>query len=75
MFHKFNGRRRFLQNAALFSTSLMTSLVGVRRSIASDVAVDALVIGSGFGGAVAALRLGQVGISTIVVTAPTLPFG
>ncbi|AFY88750.1 MULTISPECIES: GMC oxidoreductase [Chroococcidiopsis] len=33
----------------------------------NDESVEALVIGSGFGGAVAALRLGQAGINTVVL--------
>ncbi|WP_199316723.1 FAD-dependent monooxygenase [Chroococcidiopsis sp [FACHB-1243]] len=33
----------------------------------NDESVEALIIGSGFGGAVAALRLGQAGINTVVL--------
>jgi cholesterol oxidase len=33
----------------------------------ADESVEAIVIGSGFGGAVAALRLGQAGIETVVL--------
>lgn len=72
MLHKPYSRRRFIQNAALFSAGLATSLAHARRTSASvqtvkDEAVDALVIGSGFGGAVAALRLGEAGINTVVL--------
>lgn len=65
--NKFYNRRRFLQTAALFSTGLMTSLVSARRTSAQDETVEAVVIGSGFGGAVAALRLGQAGIDTLII--------
>ncbi|MBW4687495.1 MAG: FAD-binding protein [Komarekiella atlantica HA4396-MV6] len=61
------GRRNFLQSAALFSAGLMTSLGTANLARASDESVDALVIGSGFGGAVAALRLGQAGIKTLLI--------
>jgi cholesterol oxidase len=57
--NNFSSRRRFLQTAGLFSAGLMTSLVSARRTSAQDETVEAVVIGSGFGGAVAALRLGQ----------------
>lgn len=62
-----HGRRRFLQNAALFSTGLMASLMNARITRAQDENVDAIVIGSGFGGSVAALRLGQAGINTLIL--------
>ncbi|BAZ47615.1 cholesterol oxidase [Nostoc sp. NIES-4103] len=62
------GRRRFLQSSALASASLVVSSVFPRsRARANDESVDALIIGSGFGGAVAALRLGQAGINTVVL--------
>lgn len=48
MLHKPYGRRLFLQNAALFSTGLMTSLVNTRPAQANDEPVEAVVIGSGF---------------------------
>lgn len=62
-----HGRRRFLQNAALFSTGLVTSLASTRLARANDETIEAVVIGSGFGGAVAALRLGQAGIKTLII--------
>ncbi|MHC5829699.1 MAG: FAD-binding protein, partial [Nostoc sp.] len=37
------------------------------RTRASDDYIDALVIGSGFGGAIAALRLGQAGVNTLIL--------
>lgn len=69
MLHQPCNRRHFLQNAALFSTGLVTSLAHARLTSASvqtvkNEAVDALVIGSGFGGAVAALRLGEAGMKS-----------
>lgn len=72
MFHRTYKRRRFLQTAALASaglaTTLTTSLLRPRRTSASDSEdVQALIIGSGFGGAVAALRLGQAGIRTLIL--------
>lgn len=59
-------RRQFFQ-ATLAATASMS--VSSLRSAASgtEESVEALVIGSGFGGAVAALRLGQAGIETIVL--------
>ncbi|MEA5563997.1 MULTISPECIES: GMC oxidoreductase [unclassified Anabaena] len=65
--NKFYSRRRFLQNTALFSTALMSSLVTDRWVNAQEETVEALVIGSGFGGAVAALRLGEAGINTLIL--------
>ena len=65
--NKFYSRRRFLQTAGLFSAGLVTSLATPRRTNAQDESVEAIVIGSGFGGAVAALRLGQAGIDTLII--------
>jgi cholesterol oxidase len=61
------NRRRFIRDTALFSTGLVTSLVTNRLAQAEDEPIDAIVIGSGFGGAVAALRLGQAGIKTLIL--------
>lgn len=61
------SRRHFIQNTALFSAGLITSLANASIVKAQDESIDALVIGSGFGGAVAALRLGQAGIRTLVI--------
>ncbi len=59
-------RRQFLQATLAATASIGVSTV---RSAAyhGEEYVEALVIGSGFGGAVAALRLGQAGIETIVL--------
>ncbi len=59
-------RRQFLQGtAATFTTIALSNLrVEAHRS---DEYIEALVIGSGFGGGVASLRLGEAGIETIVL--------
>lgn len=59
-------RRQFLQATLAASATIGVSSA---RSAASggQEYVEAVVIGSGFGGAVAALRLGQAGIETIVL--------
>ena len=60
------NRRRFIQNslaaAAAFSVSAAQATAGPAERY-----VEAVVIGSGFGGAVASLRLGEAGIETVVV--------
>jgi cholesterol oxidase len=60
------NRRRFLQASAAAAASIGVSTI---RTWAAgiDEYVEAIVIGSGFGGAVASLRLGQAGIETIVL--------
>lgn len=73
MVYKRYNRRRFLQNTALFSTSTFATLLAQESYLRTnaqdtkDESIDALIIGSGFGGAVAALRLGAAGIKTIVL--------
>ncbi|BAZ71060.1 cholesterol oxidase (plasmid) [Fischerella sp. NIES-4106] len=60
------NRRRFLQASAAAAASIGVS--AIRSSAAGvDEYVEAIVIGSGFGGAVASLRLGQAGIETVVL--------
>jgi cholesterol oxidase len=65
------GRRRFLQNAALFSAGVIGSTASATLTRATtkgrDQFVNAVVIGSGFGGSVASLRLGQAGIDTVLL--------
>ena len=58
------SRRRFLHTGLMAAAA--TGVAGGRVSARSDY-VPAIVIGSGFGGAVAALRLGQAGIRTVVL--------
>jgi cholesterol oxidase len=63
--YKFN--RRSLLQATMFSVGLAAPLYYSQYANANDELIDAIVIGSGFGGAVAALRLGEAGIETIVL--------
>src|ERR1700722_18192629 len=64
-------RRKFIQ--ASLATASGVGLSAERAGAAGagkvehDSYVEAIVIGSGFGGAVAALRLGEAGIETIVL--------
>jgi cholesterol oxidase len=66
------SRRRFLQSgllaagAGVLGSSTRTWAQPARSARSPDF-VPAVVIGSGFGGAVAALRLGQAGIDTVVL--------
>jgi cholesterol oxidase len=55
------GRRQFLQSSLLFTASIATT------TVLADEPIEAIVIGSGFGGSVAALRLGKAGIKTLVL--------
>jgi cholesterol oxidase len=65
MFNKIN-RRQFLQTS--ISATAGFGISGIRASASnSENNVEAIVIGSGFGGAVASLRLAQAGIETIVL--------
>lgn len=67
------SRRRFLAGAGLTAGALALSSMSTsasaapNRTLASGDRVPALVIGSGYGGAVAALRLTQAGIPTQIV--------
>jgi cholesterol oxidase len=61
-------RRQFLQATLAATASIGVSSISSAASGGQEcVKAKALVIGSGFGGAVAALRLGQAGIETIVL--------
>ncbi|HLP88117.1 MAG TPA: GMC oxidoreductase [Nostocaceae cyanobacterium] len=59
-------RRHFLQSATAATLSVALSKLTANARITEEY-VEAIVIGSGFGGAVASLRLGQAGIETIVL--------
>jgi cholesterol oxidase len=59
------SRRQFLRRSAAAAGALATT-AGQVWARPSDF-VPAIVIGSGFGGAVAALRLGEAGIGTVVL--------
>ena len=59
------SRRQFLHRSALAAGAVAAS-AGHGWARPSDF-VPAIVIGSGFGGAVAALRLGEAGIDTVVL--------
>lgn len=70
--HRHLSRRRLLGLAALQSAAALgLTRVGLKSAHAAEPeAVDnapAIVIGSGYGAAVAALRLGQAGIRTLVI--------
>jgi cholesterol oxidase len=59
------SRRRFLHSSMLAAAG--AGIMGSRAWTHDSDFVPAVVIGSGFGGAVAALRLGQAGIDTVVL--------
>jgi cholesterol oxidase len=59
-------RRHFLQATLAASASVAVSAIRTTAT-GSEESVEAIVIGSGFGGAVASLRLGQAGVETIVL--------
>ncbi|HLP88116.1 MAG TPA: hypothetical protein VK184_05855 [Nostocaceae cyanobacterium] len=59
-------RRHFLQGAAAATLSTTVSKLTANARITEEY-VEAIAIGSGFGGAVASLSLGQTGVETIVL--------
>jgi cholesterol oxidase len=61
------SRREFLRGGLLASAGLSALGLGSRAWARNSDFVPAVVVGSGFGGAVAALRLGQAGIDTVVL--------
>ena len=63
--HTAHPRRQFLRSGILAAAG--AALVGNRAWARHSDFVPAIVVGSGFGGAVAALRLGQAGIDTVVL--------
>ncbi|NJM69166.1 MAG: GMC family oxidoreductase [Scytonema sp. RU_4_4] len=60
-------RRQFLQGSLAAAASVGVSAVRASAVRTKENYIEAIVIGSGFGGAVASLRLGQAGIETIVL--------
>src|SRR5215210_2530666 len=58
------SRRQFLRGGVLAAAALGS---GARAWGRDFDTVPAVIVGSGFGGAVAALRLGQAGIDTVVL--------
>src|SRR5688572_6703446 len=61
-------RRSFMKLGSSFASGLAFGCSGDTEPLPPDpVTVDALVVGSGFGGAVAALRLGEAGLQTVVL--------
>lgn len=60
------SRRQFIHGGALAAGAALAASSSWASPRRSDF-VPAIVIGSGFGGAVAALRLGQAGIDTLVL--------
>lgn len=67
------NRRRFLAatgfavGAAALSSSVLTSAASPRRALNTGDRLPALIIGSGYGGSVTALRLAQAGIDAHIV--------
>jgi cholesterol oxidase len=60
------NRRRFIQTS--LTTAVAFSMSAARGNfLTGEPYVEAVVIGSGFGGAVASLRLGEAGIETVVL--------
>ncbi|HTV54267.1 MAG TPA: GMC oxidoreductase [Terriglobia bacterium] len=59
------SRRRFLQTSGGIGLGLLGSRL--KTWAAPNEPVDTLIIGSGYGGAIAALRLAQAGIQTVVL--------
>ena len=63
-------RRKFVQLTALAGAASTLPLSGCKKEVKvqpGDTDKEAIVIGSGFGGSVAALRLGQAGIKTTLL--------
>lgn len=61
------SRREFLRRGVLATAGAGILASGSRTWARQSDFVTAVVIGSGFGGAVAALRLGQAGVDTVVI--------
>jgi cholesterol oxidase len=61
------NRRKFIQTAGAASVGILVAVGNGSIVKSEEVEIEALIIGSGFGGAVAALRLGRAGIKTMVL--------
>ena len=61
------SRRQFIQSGVLAAAGASLASSSSRARTRDSDFVPAIVIGSGFGGAVAALRLGEAGIDTLVI--------
>jgi len=64
---KFMAATGFAVGAAALSSSWASAAASPRRALNTGDRVPALIIGSGYGGAVAALRLTQAGIDTHII--------
>src|SRR5262245_10988685 len=60
-------RRNFFKLGGFAAASAALGCRGKRSARRGDELLPAIVVGSGFGGSVAALRLGEAGITTIVL--------
>lgn len=69
--NQFHNRRQFLQNAALFSTGLVTSLAYQRKAISINPSapVEYIVVGSGAGGGPLAVNLAKAGHKVLLIEA------
>ncbi len=61
------SRRDFLRRSVAGAVGLGVMGLPLKSSASDTLIVPAVVIGSGFGGAVAALRLAQAGVRTVVL--------
>jgi len=67
MMSKELNRRRFIRNSLVTAAAIGVADARANSSSGSESDVEAICIGSGFGGAVASLRLAEAGIETLVL--------